>query len=125
MKQIATILLGAALAVSAAAEGAVMTNTWIRARGSDALASNHANWSLRHAPLSNEVVRLAQSHSRALVWDAKASPVVAGWIQEKGYVAVVTLHTTPQTGGFNVLEVLGDMHVLGGALTHHHPGRSR
>ena len=118
MKQIATILLGAALAVSAAAEGAVMTNTWIRARGSDALASNPANWSLRHAPLSNEVVRLAQSHSRALVWDAKASPVVAGWIQEKGYVAVVTLHTTPQTGGFNVLEVLGDMHVLGGALTH-------
>ncbi|MGI5867956.1 MAG: hypothetical protein ACOX9C_00735 [Kiritimatiellia bacterium] len=118
MKQTAMILLGAVLASSAAAEEVVMTNTWTRASGVDALASNPANWSLRHAPRSNEVVRLAQGFSRAMIWDAKASPIVAGWVQGKGYVGVVTINTTPQAGGFKTLEVLGDMQVLGGALTH-------
>lgn len=107
------LVLGAAVAANAGE-----TNIWARGSGADALASNPANWSLRHAPLSNEVVRLTRGCSRAIVWDDKASPVVSGWIQEAGYVAVATINTTPKAGGFNTFSVLGDFIVKGGAVTH-------
>ncbi len=97
---------------------ATEVNTWARGADSDALASNPANWSLGHAPLSNEIVRLAQSCSRAMIWDEKATDVVSGWVQEDGFIAVVTVNTTPKAGGFNTLRVLGDFDLRGGAVTH-------
>lgn len=105
------------LAIVVSVEAAVV-NTWARTADSDALASNPANWSLRHAPLSNEIVRLPQSCSRAMIWDEKATDVVSGWIQEDGFIAVVTVNTTPKAGGFTTLKVLGDFDVRGGAVTH-------
>ena len=118
MKRLASGILGAAMGASAAMGEGVATNSWIRGKDADALASNPANWSLRHAPSSNEVVRLSQGHPRAIVWDEAAPRVVAGWIQEEGYAAIATIRTTPREDGFSALEILGDMHVLGGALTH-------
>ncbi len=98
--------------------GAAVTNSWARGAGSDALASNPLNWSLRHAPQSNEVIRVPRSCSRSMIWDEKATDVVSGWIQDDGYIAVVTVNTTPKEGGFNKLTVLGDFVVRGGAVTH-------
>lgn len=119
MKYTIDFFLGMALllATTFTAEAAV-TNTWARGADSDALASNPANWSLRHAPQSNEVIRVPRSCSRSMIWDEKATPVVSGWIQDDGYIAVVTVNTTPKAGGFNKLTVLGDFILHGGAVTH-------
>ena len=107
------LVLGAAMTANAGE-----TNIWVRGPESDALASNPANWSLRHTPLTNEVVRLSRSCSRAIIWDDKASPIVSGWIQESGYIAVATINTSPKPGGFQTLKILGDCRIEGGAVTH-------
>ncbi|MBQ9725886.1 MAG: hypothetical protein IJV65_00065 [Kiritimatiellae bacterium] len=113
---LATILLGAALGAGAA------TNTWVRRPGSDPKASNPANWSLKRVPKKTDVVVFSKRNASAAVWDKAAPHAVAGWIQEEGYVAVVTLETSPKD--FPALEVAGDARILGGALTHPQNGAS-
>ncbi len=116
-------LLAAALAAAAAADAGAATNTWVRKAGTDAKASNPANWSLKRVPKKSDVVLFSRRASNAAVWDAAAPREVAGWIQEEGYVAVITLETSPK-GPFRQLEVEGDVAILGGALTHPQNGAS-
>lgn len=106
----AVFLASIALAAPAA------TNTWIRKAGTDPKASNPANWSLKRVPKKSDVVVFSRRHANAAVWDKAAPHEVAGWVQEEGYVAVVTLETSP--ADFPQLAVAGDVRILGGALTH-------
>ena len=108
-------LLSAALLCAALCADAA-TNTWVRRPGTDPKASNPANWSLKRVPKKTDVVVFSRRNASAAVWDKAAPHEVAGWIQEEGYVAVVTLETSPK--GFPRLEVAGDALILGGALTH-------
>lgn len=96
----------------------VRTNTWVRSSTSNALASNPANWSLKHVPTENEVVRLAASNPRSIIWDEAAPAVVGGWLQEAGYLAIATIATS-RDGEMKELYVKGDCFVMDGALTHH------
>lgn len=101
------------------ADGTTMrTNTWIRSSTSNALASNPANWSLKHVPTENEVVRLPASNPRSIIWDEEAPAVVGGWLQEAGYLAIATIATS-RGGAINELHIKGDLYVLDGGLTHH------
>ncbi len=89
------------------------TNIWI---GSGS-ASLDANWSLGHAPTSEETV-LLDGYSRAdMTWDASASPTVAEWLQLGHYTGTVTVDTRYE-GAFTELSVTGDVTVNGGAMTH-------
>ena len=114
---IVLFVLAAAAGVAPAA-----TNTWVRKAGTDAKASNPDNWSLKRVPKKSDVVVFSKRHANAAVWDKAAPHEVAGWIQEEGFVAVVTLETSPK--GFPQLEVAGDVRILGGALTHPQNGAS-
>ena len=116
-------LLAAALAAAAAADVGAATNTWVRKAGTDPKASNPANWSLKRVPKKSDVVVFSRRASNAAVWDAAAPREVAGWIQEEGYVAVITLETSPK-GPLKQLSVEGDVAILGGALTHPQNGAS-
>ena len=115
--------LVAALVAAAAADAGAATNTWVRKSGTDPKASNPANWSLKRVPKKSDVVVFSRRAANAAVWDAAAPREVAGWIQEEGYVAVVTLETSPK-GPLKQLEVSGDVAILGGALTHPQNGAS-
>lgn len=101
-----------------AAATVMRTNTWIRSSTSNALASNPANWSLKHVPTENEVVRLPASNPRSIIWDEEAPAVIGGWLQEAGYLAVATIATS-RDGTFNELQVKGDFIVNDGGVTHH------
>ena len=110
------ILLAAVLLAAAAPAAPGATNTWVRKAGTDPKASNPANWSLKRVPKKSDVVVFSRRHANAAVWDKAAPHEVAGWVQEEGYVAVVTLETSP--ADFPRLDVAGDVRILGGALTH-------
>lgn len=110
-------LLAAALLAAAAPGAGAATNVWVRKAGADAKASNPANWSLKRVPGKSDVVVFSKRCANAAVWDKAAPRQVAGWIQEEGYVAVVTVETSPK-GPLKSLEVAGDVAILGGALTH-------
>lgn len=96
---------------------AVATNRWIRPVDGDPRVSVDSNWSLRHAPKEDEVVLFSARTARSAVWDKDAVHAVAGWVQEPGYVAVVTFETGPGST-FEKFTVNGDMDLQGGALTH-------
>ncbi len=101
------------------AEGLTMhTNTWVRSSTSNALASNPANWSLKHVPTENEIVRLPASNPRSIIWDEAAPDTVGGWLQEAGYLAIATIATS-RDGVIKELHIKGDCFILDGGLTHH------
>lgn len=123
MKQTKIIaLLAMLLSITAsglyANSNTVRTNTWIRSSTSNALASNPANWSLKHVPTENEVVRLPASNPRSIIWDEAAPAVVGGWLQESGYLAIATISTS-RNGTMQELHIKGDFHVFDGGVTHH------
>ena len=96
----------------------VQTNVWIRSDSSaPAQASTASNWSLGRVPSSNDVVRLSRYYSYSIVWDEKAPSSVAGWIQEDGYLAIVTFETS-KDGPMREFSVTGDMYIGSGAVTH-------
>ncbi len=101
-----------------AAAPAMRTNTWVRSSTSNALASNPDNWSLKHVPTENEVVRLPASNPRSIIWDEAAPAVIGGWIQENGYLAVATIATS-RDGAIKELHIKGDFYVFDGGVTHH------
>lgn len=101
-----------------AEETTMRTNTWIRSSTSNALASNPANWSLKHIPTENEVVRLPASNPRSIIWDEEAPLVVGGWLQESGYLAIATIATS-RDGAMTELHIKGDLCVFDGGVTHH------
>ena len=119
-KPVIRCVVGAAavLTMRAVAADEPVYNEWIRPASAEALASIPSNWSLGHSPLPNETVRLTPMHCRNIIWDEKASHVIAGWHQEAGYIAVATINTTPKPGGFNTLRVSGNFMVGAGAVTH-------
>ena len=118
----------------APAPAAPIINKWVRPANSDSLASNPANWSLGHAPRTNETIHLSASHPRNITWDAAAVRAVAGWLQDEGYIAVATINTTvpgtvpaatasasapaSATPAFTTLRIHGNLEARGGAITH-------
>lgn len=110
--------------ISSSAGSATLTivngavNAWKAA--ADGLASVDANWSLGHAPHSDEhVVFDGQLSNAACEWDAAASHTVASWTQFSTFTGTNTLCTTfPGKGDFECLTVTGAMVVDGGSLTH-------
>ena len=110
--------------ISSSAGSATLTivngavNAWKAA--ADGLASVDANWSLGHAPHSDEhVVFDGQLSNAACEWDAAASHTVASWTQFSTFTGTNTLCTTfPGKGDFECLTVTGAMVVDGGFLTH-------
>ena len=110
-----SVLLYAGAGTAALAD--VQTNRWVRPAGGDPRASVASNWSLRHVPTAEEVVLFTARSARSAIWDAAAPHTVAGWVQESGYVAIVTFESGPNES-FRTMTIDGDMELFGGALTH-------
>lgn len=110
-----SVLLCAGVGTMALAD--VQTNRWVRPAGGDPRASVASNWSLRHVPTADEVVLFSSRAARSAIWDAAAPREVAGWVQEGGYVAIVTFESGPNEA-FQTMTINGDMDLLGGAITH-------
>ncbi len=113
-----------AYGISSAAGSATLTianeagvNAWIASE--DGLASTDANWSLGHAPRSDEHVLFDGRSTVDCTWDDAASQTVAAWTQHDGYTGTVTLETVfPGKGDFECLTVTGAMVVDSGSITH-------
>ena len=96
----------------------VSYNTWAPGEGSDALASNPANWSFGRAPVETDAI-LLDGPVGNLTWDAAAVHAVRSWTQTAAYDGTVTVETVfPGKGDFTCLSVSGSCVIDGGVMTH-------
>lgn len=110
-------LAAAAFAAPRAEGGVAATNRWVRRPGAPALASEPGNWSLGHPPTREETALFSYSNCQNAVWDDAAPHEIGGLVLESGYIAVLTIETSP-SGSFKTLSVAGDISIMGGAVTH-------
>ena len=98
-------------------EAAARTNRWVRREGADARASVAGNWSLGHPPTAGETALFSARNPVSAIWDEAAPSEIGGLVLDDGWLAVLTLETSP-SGPLRALKVAGDVSIRGGALTH-------
>ena len=100
-------------------EPLTVTNATGTGAGSDALASNPANWSEGVAPGTNAAVIVGPDPggvSRAMEWDLDV-PLLS-WNQLDTYTNVVTVDTVYSGDGFDCLTIAHDFTIAGGEMKH-------
>ena len=106
--------------------GGGVTRLWT-GEGGNVLASTPANWAGGELPAENDHILLDTSSSN-MTWDGGVGglPVrVGSWTQTEGYTGTVTIATVyPAAGSFTNFEVMNDMTIAGGTVTHPSNGAS-
>jgi len=106
--------------------GGGMTRLWTGA-GGNALASTPGNWAGEEIPGESDHIVLDTSSSN-MTWNGGVGGLptrVGSWTQTESYTGTVTIATVyPGAGAFTNFEVMNDMVIAGGSITHTTNGTS-